>query len=158
MKDRNSKILIQNNLLNEQKEEMRTLNDEIIQQREEATSQRDILAEKNKLIEKLNIELSSVNYNLEKLVEERTKVLESQNKALMEYAFINAHKLRSPVANILGLINLIELKDVLEDKNQLIAYLKKASIELDSITRSIGSALDIGLNSSDQKEKNNLNN
>lgn len=153
LKDRNSKILIQNNLLNEQKEEMITLNDEIIQQRETATSQRDILAEKNKLIEKLNIELSSMNYNLEKLVEERTKVLESQNKALMEYAFINAHKLRSPVANILGLINLIELNDILEDKNQLITYLKKASIELDSITRSIGSALDIGLNSSDQEEK-----
>lgn len=96
------------------------LNQEILQQREEVTAQRDAMTEKNKLIEKLNIELSSMNYNLEKLVEKRTNVLESQNKALMEYAFINAHKLRSPV--------------------------------------SIGSALDIGLNSSDQKGKNNLNN
>jgi light-regulated signal transduction histidine kinase (bacteriophytochrome) len=40
-------------------------------------------------------------------VQERTRELEKKNKALEEYAFINAHKLRSQVASILGLINLI---------------------------------------------------
>ena len=52
-------------------------------------------------------EIRVINENLEKIVLERTKELEKKNKALEEYAFINAHKLRRPVASILGLVNLL---------------------------------------------------
>ena len=52
-------------------------------------------------------EIKHINENLEHLVSQRTEELEKKNKVLEEYAFINAHKLRAPVASILGLIPIL---------------------------------------------------
>jgi signal transduction histidine kinase len=64
---------------------------------------------------------------------------------LEEYAFLNAHDLRGPVARILGIINLLEMNHLTEDKPLLLAHLKKTSIELDLITRSISESLHSGI-------------
>jgi len=45
---------------------------------------------------------------------DRTYELEIKNKALEEYAFINAHKLRAPLARILGLVHLMKKNDISE--------------------------------------------
>ena len=58
--------------------------------------------------EKLQAQAEEINDHLEELVKSRTIELEKKNKALEEYAFINAQKLRSPLATILGLVNLMK--------------------------------------------------
>lgn len=153
LRDRNMEISQQNNLLNDQKQKLKALNEEVTSQREEVTAQRDILADKTKQIEKLNIELSSMNYMLEQKVSERTFALEIQNKALAEYAFINAHKLRAPVATILGLIGLLQRKHPTDNYDQLVQHLKTTSEKLDNITRSISSKLEVGQSAFDNSRK-----
>jgi tetratricopeptide (TPR) repeat protein len=145
LKDRHGEISRQNNQLHEQQAELKRLNEVIVQQAEEVKAQRDQLADKTKQIELLNIELSSLNYYLEKKVEERTNKLEIQNRALTEYAFFNAHKLRGPIARILGIMNILDIKHIANDNDELLIYLRKASIELDEITRSMGAQLDSGV-------------
>lgn len=82
-------------------------------------------------------EIKGINENLETLVKDRTLQLERKNKALEDYAFINAHKLRSPVASILGLSNLaIKIKLSEEDK-AIIDHLQRSTEELDAIVSSI---------------------
>jgi ligand-binding sensor domain-containing protein len=89
-------------------------------------------------------EINGINENLEMLVLERTRELEKKNRALEEYAFINAHKLRSPVASILGLINLLN-KAALNDESKVINdHLQRAADELDDIVRTITKALERG--------------
>jgi light-regulated signal transduction histidine kinase (bacteriophytochrome) len=62
--------------------------------------------------------VQGVNYFLEEKVAQRTENLKQRNERLREYAFFNAHHLRGPVANILGLIYLIQCKDfTVEEKN-----------------------------------------
>ncbi|CAN0501109.1 unnamed protein product, partial [Phaeothamnion confervicola] len=53
-------------------------------------------------------EIERINQNLETIVKDRTAELEKKNTALEEAAFINVHKLRAPVASILGLANLLK--------------------------------------------------
>jgi len=53
-------------------------------------------------------EIKGINENLETVIKDRTYELEIKNKALEEYAFINAHKLRAPLARILGLVHLMK--------------------------------------------------
>ncbi|HRG09820.1 MAG TPA: hypothetical protein PLJ08_14690, partial [Cyclobacteriaceae bacterium] len=60
-------------------------------------------------------QIKDINENLEKIVHERTAELETKNKALEEAAFINAHKLRAPVASILGLVGLMKSTSTVED-------------------------------------------
>jgi ligand-binding sensor domain-containing protein len=125
-----------------QRDELIALNEELRSSQEEVMAQRDALSDKNNEIER-------INSNLEKLVAIRTQALEQKNKRLAEYAFINAHKLRSPLASILGIINLMIIETDPEHKRLLLGHLQKASLELDEIVHSINQMLEEGL---DNKE------
>ncbi len=86
-------------------------------------------------------EIKVINESLESKVKDRMVELKKKNKALEEYAFINAHKLRSPVASILGLINL--LKDAHVDP-EIMAHLHDSAAKLDEIVSSITKAIEQG--------------
>lgn len=89
-------------------------------------------------------EINRINENLEALVHDRTKELESKNAALEEYAFINAHKLRSPVASILGLTNLMKKIEIHEEARVVMDLIHDSTEKLDSIVRSITKAIEKG--------------
>ena len=60
-------------------------------------------------------ELTQINENLNNLVNERTLTIIDQNKKFVHHAFINAHKVRSPLARIQGLVNLLSYETLLSD-------------------------------------------
>lgn len=91
-------------------------------------------------------EIKGINDNLESLVEERTLELQKKNEALEEYAFINAHKLRAPVASILGLMNLITKQELNEETRQITEHMKGATEKLDEIVTAITKAIERGEN------------
>jgi len=121
IKENQSELLKSNQLLEEQKEEI--------------ISQSDRLS-------KLNNEMLEVNSHLDQKVAARTEVLRKQNKKLIEYAFFNAHKLRAPVATILGLMNVIRISPTTEDKLQCLEMLEKSTVELDRVIHEIQAILD----------------
>ena len=60
--------------------------------------------------------------------------IEEQNRALIEIAALESHKVRRPVANILGLVQLFNEKDFNDKENKLIIdNIKIATEELDSV-------------------------
>jgi signal transduction histidine kinase len=89
-------------------------------------------------------EIKGINENLEMLVHQRTAELEKKNKALEEYAFINAHKLRSPVASILGLVNLMKKTPLSNEAKDINKHLQLSAEELDEVVRSITEAIERG--------------
>lgn len=82
------------------------------------------------------------NRLLKEKVSERTMELSIKNDQLNEYAFINAHKLRAPVARIMGLVNVYELKDSDFNITKLFDMLKQEVHALDLIVRSITDAVE----------------
>jgi signal transduction histidine kinase len=92
-------------------------------------------------VERQNDQLKNYNLHLEERVHERTKELEQQNKQLAEYAYINSHLVRGPLARIIGLTNLISRTPKTEEQQELIENLNQASAELDSVIFSINNAL-----------------
>jgi light-regulated signal transduction histidine kinase (bacteriophytochrome) len=134
IKGRERKLRRHNELL-EEKVKMRTReiqlqNEEIQVQNEEISAQSE--------------EILRINENLEDMVQDRTRELERKNKALEEYAFINAHKLRSPVATILGLINLISKTKLDHEGVEINRRLQDTADELDSIVSAITKAIERG--------------
>lgn len=113
---------------------VRMQNVEIEKQRKE------ILAQSEKL-KVLNDSLHSANADLEIKVHSRTRELEIKNRKLEEYTFMNAHKLRAPVATILGLIHLLDLEKV-NGNDDILTGLKRTSIELDNAIRGIREKLE----------------
>jgi tetratricopeptide (TPR) repeat protein len=117
------------------------------------------LAHKNKLIQKQNIEISEqslslqeanqqilfMNQHLSEIIQQRTQDLEEQNKQLSEYAFINAHQLRSPVATIRGLVQLFNETDMEDSINLVvIKHLKTSAEQLDEVLSMIKNLLNEG--------------
>jgi hypothetical protein len=89
-------------------------------------------------------EIQGINENLEVLVRERTRELERKNKALEEYAFINAHQLRAPVASILGLINLMKDIPLKDHEKDCMDHLQLSAKKLDEVVSSITEAIERG--------------
>lgn len=89
-------------------------------------------------------QIKTINENLEKLVQERTAELVKKNQALEEYAFINAHKLRAPVASILGLVSIFRSLPLDEEGKNVVGHLELSTQKLDSIVNSITKAIERG--------------
>lgn len=112
--------------------------EQIIRQQQEIKYKNDILLAQQR-------EIQLVNDHLEERVKERTNSLEQQNKHLAEYAFINSHLLRGPLARVMGLINIMEKESGDNYELQLICkHLKTSAFELDDIVTKINTNLNSG--------------
>jgi signal transduction histidine kinase len=102
---------------------------------------------RQKELKKAYEEICSINSNLESLILARTKHIEFQNRQLAEYAFFNAHKVRGPLARIIGLVQLMEIEPELIQKENLITKLSVCSKELDGVIHEIKNILDSAIDS-----------
>ena len=83
-------------------------------------------------------ELEHRNMNLRDMLHD----LQNRNTKLAEYAFINSHLLRAPLARILGLADLVTKQVILSEDQELLANFKTSARELDAIISKINEVLD----------------
>ncbi len=97
------------------------------------------LDEKYELIRQQKEEITSINESLEEQVNQRTLRLSVQNDKLREYAYFNAHKVRGPLARILGMVQLF--RNNYHDKEDIIIKIEKSAMELDEVVKDINKRL-----------------
>jgi len=56
---------------------------------------------------------------------------------LKEIAWIQSHKVRGPVASILGLTELIQVETLNNSNREIFDYIKQATIDLDKVIKDI---------------------
>jgi len=97
----------------------------------------------SKLMQEKNEEITQINENLEAIVQERTKELKQKNRQLTEYAFINAHILRAPIARVNGLFNIFKMENGSNTKDpDIMNYMQGSIDELNDITSKINRAIE----------------
>jgi signal transduction histidine kinase len=141
-------------------------NDEIQAQVEEITLQNEQISNQNTqlethqaTIENQNQSLAEAKEDLEQRVEEKVRYiiqanrdLEKQNEQLEQFAFMTAHHLRSPVARIMGLSELIRhYKD--EDIPGLLQKMTESCVELDEVMHDLILVLQVRTDKELKKEK-----
>ncbi|HEY0899869.1 MAG TPA: PAS domain S-box protein, partial [Sphingobacteriaceae bacterium] len=65
------------------------------------------------------------------------QAIERQNSLLQEIAWLQAHKVRAPVASILGIIGLFNNEVGTPEEKELVRMLKQSAVQLDNIIREI---------------------
>lgn len=122
MKMMNEQLMVSNFDIKEKNDELRTSEEELLASGEE---------------------LKQINENLNQLVLERTTTLLNQNNTLIHHAYISAHKVRGPLARILGLINLMNVEPDLQSKGkELLQHLNTSANELDDTLREVRDSLE----------------
>jgi len=110
-----------NHLLNDYKTEMEQKHQELVEIHEELKAQ--------------NHKIEQLNNLLEVKVQERTEKLSQRNSALEKYASYNSHVLRAPITRLIGLTQLLELEQNLNERKKLEQLIFKSSNELEKITK-----------------------
>ncbi len=82
------------------------------------------------------------NEELEKHVKLRTNELEKKNEQLSEYAYINSHIMRAPVARIMGIHQLLHIASGKTIDPEIMKHFRLSVEELDDITKKIQSAIE----------------
>jgi tetratricopeptide (TPR) repeat protein len=101
------------------------------------------LAQSNQAIKLKKNEIELLNEKLEQKVKDRTQTLEDANEKLRKYAFSNSHTVRRPLANILGLIEVIHIYGLQHpDSQKYINMLQKSAEELDKVIHDINHNLE----------------
>lgn len=111
------KLRIKNLNIQEQKEEILTQSEELIEANLHLAALNDTLSEKNAEIEAQSELLSDINENLEKQVNKRTKELSAAYKELETFFYKASHDFRRPLTTYLGLVEVA--KSTLNDKKAL---------------------------------------
>jgi light-regulated signal transduction histidine kinase (bacteriophytochrome) len=129
---------------------------------DEVRIQLETEAQRNKELERLNTQLKAQKQMLYKIIQElyekekenllkseelvaQKEEIELQNQKLLEYAFYNAHKVRGPLARILGLVYLLkrEADNIgFVDKDRYLEKLSESATELDIAVREMSHFLD----------------
>lgn len=86
--------------------------------------------------------------------ERETMVLEliQRSKSLEQFAYIVSHNLRSPIANILGISNILKSDISESDRDKSLAYLFEAIAKLDEIIKDLNSILELKFELTGQKQ------
>jgi hypothetical protein len=101
----------------------------------------EILAQSEEL-KAVNNAMHEINANLEAIVEERTREVKIQNEKLIEFAYFNAHKVRGPLARILGLVNVLKMEDLNNGLKDFTDKMHESATELDNVIHTINKNLD----------------
>jgi len=86
--------------------------------------------------------LWKVNQRLEEEVHLRTERIRYQHTKLIEYAHFNTHKLRGPLASILGLLLLAQKEESSNNIREIFEMIHTCTLELDKIVRDFTQRLD----------------
>jgi tetratricopeptide (TPR) repeat protein len=101
------------------------------------------IAGQSEELQLINEELITQRDGLDEQVQKRTQTLKIANTRLKNYAFANSHKVRRPVATILGLLSLFDRDNLAHPYHQnLIEMLNKTAQELEQVTREINQVLE----------------
>jgi tetratricopeptide (TPR) repeat protein len=110
--------------------------------REKRRSNKELI-QLNKDISEKNEEIKQINDNLEAEVDHRTQRIKDQNQKLIEYAYFNSHKVRGPLARVLGLVMLTENESSLETMKDMHKKIHISALELEEAVKAINQKLDI---------------
>ncbi|QHT68886.1 hypothetical protein GXP67_20650 [Rhodocytophaga rosea] len=155
--ERTNEIQEKNQALNEKNMEIAAQNEELLQQQQSIASQRDMLSQQNQKLSEAQAIILTQNERLATEVEKKTKEIIAYNQQLEQFAFAAAHNLRSPVARILGLGEVLRLVSGKEEEKDIINHILSSVTTLDRVIKDLNVILEIKSNINAQLSKVDFN-
>jgi signal transduction histidine kinase len=104
------------------------------------------LEDARNIIQHQNEQLQIKNDYLESEISKRTSQLVNYNQQLEQFAFMASHNLRAPIARLIGLGDIFNKSQSLDDQEFIRTRMLEATRELDHVVRDMNSILDVQKN------------
>ena len=87
----------------------------------------------------LEKEILAVSISIREITEKKKRelLIKKQNETLRSIIYQQSHELRKPIANILGVVDIVDLSELSEHNKKLFEHLKNLSKEVDQVIRKI---------------------
>lgn len=121
--------------------EITAINEEMSATVEELHETLNKVKEQSEIIKEQSEEILKNNLNLELIIAEKTNLILVQNEQLKAYAHANSHKVRGPLARIMGLITLLSVEPDKQKGAEYMRMLEQCAGELDLIIREMNAIL-----------------
>ncbi|MBA82511.1 MULTISPECIES: hypothetical protein [unclassified Leeuwenhoekiella] len=108
-----------------------------IQLTEELKNKNIKLKEAISEIELKNKEIEEINNNQQNIILKRTEELRFKNQKLLELSKLNAHNLREPLSRIMGFLEIADLFNDVELRNEIFPKIKISTHQLDQVFREV---------------------
>lgn len=152
--EKNDELIEELNQINgqlvEKNSEIEAQNQEIIAQSETLNTNQQKLTDAYYVIEEQRNLLFNQNKDLSTELVQKNKDLTETNTELIKYnvelrqfSYTVSHNLRGPVASLLGLIALIDLKKLTDDDAEIMGHIKASTQRLDTIISDLSKIIDI---------------
>ena len=89
-----------------------------------------------------NEELLTMNDHLEERVKQRTLELEQSNNRILNIGFLTSHKIRGPLASILGITQLFQLHQHTNEISEVLPKLHDRALEMDEVIKDMTKELE----------------
>lgn len=131
-------------IIRQRTKEAQDQNKKLMQSQQELLSRQNDLEQQKAELTLTKKKIEQYNEQLESAVEERTRVLADQNQQLEQFSFVTAHNLRSPVARVMALVNLLQ-SDLGsgQGKAEILKKLSQSALDLDTIIKDLGTILEL---------------
>lgn len=143
VKEKTRDILAQNEEIMAQNEEIRTHNDQLVDQQQEIQKAKLTIEQQTRVIQNKNIELEREVGEQTLHLRKANAELVQQNSRLEQFTYIISHNLRSPLARMQGLANILPTTTSEEDRTNLIHLLVQSSHELERVIKDLSQILNI---------------
>lgn len=166
LEDANTEISAQNDHIMSNNDQLKALVEELQTEQNKVLEANRLLKKANSEIAKKNEYITTINTKLEAIVAERTNDIKELNKKIVHFAQYNAHRIRGPLARIIGLVQVMNfdfMSNETLDKEQsgfYIETLQENAHELDEMVRGVTALLSendkfLKNNKTDKNNKNN---
>lgn len=157
LEEKEHEIESQNEELKQQQEELKASNEHLTHQNEEMSKQKRLIeAQKVRaeiLVKSLEKEVSKHTYKLQTMLDDMTK----QNEDLKQFSYIISHNIRSPIAQLLGLVNIFDKQNMHNPFNQeVLNRIEDSSKNLDTVIRDLTQIIAVRNNLNKAKENVNI--
>lgn len=148
----NQRLRKVNQSLRLHQDEIRQQNEQLVQKQEQILAINQRLTDKQQVVLAQKNEIEILNHALEAKVEERTRELQAaldslsqQHQDLEQFSYILSHNIRSPVANIMGLLQLFEheKENIPAHTLELLHHLRQSGQHLDTVIQDLNMIISI---------------
>lgn len=143
LNQRNAELIDKSNKIEQQNQEISAQSESLNKSQHRLQQAYELIEEQKNLLVRQNKHLSSELVDINKNLTDTNAELIKHNNELRQFSYTVSHNLRGPVASLIGLLSLIDPRNLNQQNSEIVEHFKTSVNRLDNIISDLSQIIDI---------------